>query len=237
MARQAGAAGERVQQPGAAAGLPVSERTRLRRGAHKEVGDRSVLHAILDAGLVAHVAVVEDGQPFVLPVAYARDGERLLVHGSTGSRLFRRLAAGEPTCLTVTLLDGYVLARSAFETSMHYRSAMVFGRCEPLTGEQEKLAALELFTEHVLPGRWQQVRAPSRKELAATLVLALPLTEASAKVSASPPTDPDGDLDLPVWAGVVPVHTVTGTPVPAPDLRFDLPPPELGTRGRPATGS
>jgi nitroimidazol reductase NimA-like FMN-containing flavoprotein (pyridoxamine 5'-phosphate oxidase superfamily) len=152
---------------------------------------------VLDAGLVAQVAVVDDdGQPYVVPVAYARDGERVLFHGSTGSRLFRSLAAGARTCLTVTLLDGLVLARSSFESSMNYRSAMV------LDGE-EKERALRVISDHLLPDRWDDIRPPSRKELAATLVLALPLDEASGKISAGPPEDAEEDLDRPVWAGVV----------------------------------
>lgn len=203
----------------------ASARTRVRRLPDKEVTDRSVLHAVLDAGLVAHLAVVDDdGQPYVVPVAYARDGDRVLVHGSTGSRLFRGLAAGAPTCLTVTLLDGLVVARSAFESSMHYRSVMVLGRCTVLRGTA-KSAALQVLTEHLLPGRWAEVRPPSRKELAATTVLALPLDECSVKVSAGPPDDPPEDVALPVWAGTVPIRESFGAPVPAPDLAPGLPVP------------
>lgn len=188
-------------------------RTRVRRIPEKAVADRAVLHQVLDAGLVAHVAVVEDGQPFVVPVAYARDGERVLFHGSTGSRLFRALADGAPTCLTVTLLDGLVLARSAFESSMHYRGAMVLGTCTVLEDE-EKDDALRIISDHLLPGRWDDIRPPSRKELAATLVLALPLDEASVKISASPPDDDPQDVDRPVWGGVVPIVESFGEPVP-----------------------
>jgi nitroimidazol reductase NimA-like FMN-containing flavoprotein (pyridoxamine 5'-phosphate oxidase superfamily) len=197
----------------------------VRRLPDKAVTDRSVLHAVLDAGLVAHLAVVDDdGQPYVVPVAYARDGDRVLVHGSTGSRLFRRLSAGAPTCLTVTLLDGLVVARSAFESSMHYRSVMVLGRCTVLRGAA-KSAAVRVLTEHLLPGRWAEVRPPTRKELAATTVLALPLDECSVKVSAGPPDDPPEDAALPVWAGTVPIVASFGTPVPAPDLAPGLPVP------------
>ena len=207
-----------------------TERTRVRRLPEKEVRDAAVLHAVLDAGLVAHVALVdEDGQPYVVPVAYARDGERVLFHGSTGSRLFRALAAGQPTCLTVTLLDGLVLARSTFESSMHYRGAMVLGVCEELTGA-DKDHALQVITEHLLPGRWAEARHPNRKELAATLVLALPLTEASVKVAAGPPTDEPDDLDRPVWAGVVPLRESFGTPVDAPDLVGPHPVPDYDRR-------
>jgi len=203
-----------------------TDRTRSRRLADHAVTERAALHAVLDAALVAHVAITgQDGQPFVLPVAYARDGERLLIHGSTGSRLFRGLAAGAPTCLTVTLLDGLVLARSAFESSMHYRSAMVLGSCT-VVPDADKVAALDLLTDHLLPGRRPQLRPHSAKELAATLVLALPLDEASVKISHDAPNDDAADLDTPIWAGVVPITEHFGEPVPAPDLRFDLEAPD-----------
>ena len=142
----------------------------------------------------------------------------MLFHGSTASRLFRGLADGAPTCLTVTLLDGLVAARSVFESSMHYRSAMVLGTAAVLTGD-DKLRALQQVSEHLMPGRWADARQPNRKELAATLVLSLPLDEWSVKVSDSPPDDAAEDLDLPVWAGVLPLREVAGEPVPAPDLR------------------
>jgi nitroimidazol reductase NimA-like FMN-containing flavoprotein (pyridoxamine 5'-phosphate oxidase superfamily) len=173
----------------------------------------------------------DSGQPYVIPVAYGRDGHRVLLHGSSGSRLFRTLATGAPTCLTVTLLDGIVLARSAFEMSMHYRSVVVLGRCVALDGA-DKLAALERVSEHIWPGRWAEVRPPNRKELAATTVLALSLDEASAKVSDGPPDDLAEDLDRPVWAGVAPLVMQYGPLVPAPDLRHDVPPPSP----RPRTG-
>lgn len=200
-------------------------RTRVRRLATKAVRDADVMYAILDAGIVAHVAVTgPEGQPFVVPVAYARDGHRVLFHGSTASRLFRGLADGSATCLTVTLLDGLVVARSTFESSMNYRSVMVLGSCSVLQGP-EKLAALERITEHLLPGRWAQARQPSTKEVAATTVLALPLMETSVKVSSGPPDDQEGDLRLPVWAGTVPIMETFGLPVTAPDMEHDLPVP------------
>jgi nitroimidazol reductase NimA-like FMN-containing flavoprotein (pyridoxamine 5'-phosphate oxidase superfamily) len=177
-----------------------------------------VLHAILDAGLLAHVGVVDSsGQPYVLPVGYARDGERVLFHGSTASRLFLALAQGAPTCFTVTLLDGLVVARSLFESSMHYRGVMVLGRCEKLL-EQDKQQALDIISDHLMPGRRLDARGPSKKELAATNVLALSLEEASVKVSASPPDDAEEDLDLPIWAGVIPLSESFGEPLDAPDL-------------------
>ena len=206
-------------------GVGGTERTTLRRIPEKAVTDRAVLHAVLDAGFVAHIAVFgPDGQPFIVPVAYARDGERVLFHGSTGSRLFRGLQHGAPTCLSVTLLDGMVLARSTFESSMHYRSVMVLGSAVALRGA-DKLSALERITEHLLPGRWAEARHPNKKELAATLVLALPLDETSVKISAGPPDDVPEDVHLPIWAGTVPLTEKFGRAVAAPDLEFDLPVP------------
>jgi uncharacterized protein len=192
----------------------VSARTRLRRLPEKAVADPAVRDAILDAGRVAHVGIAG---PYVLPMGYARDGDRVLVHGSTGSRLVRSLAAGTPACLTVTLLDGLVLARSAFESSMNYRCVMAFGTFSTLDGE-EKLAGLRTLSDHLLPGRWPRLRPPRPKELAATVVLALPLTEWSVKVSDGPPEDPPEDLDWPVWAGVIPIAETLGTPIPAPPV-------------------
>ena len=203
--------------------LGSTPRTRIRRLPEKAATDRTALHDVLDAGLVAHVAVTDSSgpsgaaQPYILPVAYARDGERVLFHGSTGSRLFRSLAAGAPTCFTVTLLDALVVARSAFESSMNYRGAMVLGTPR-MVPEGRKEAALELITEHLMPGRWQELRAPKRKELAATVVLELALTEASVKISAGDPDDDPDDLDSPVWAGVVPLHEVYCDPTPAANL-------------------
>jgi nitroimidazol reductase NimA-like FMN-containing flavoprotein (pyridoxamine 5'-phosphate oxidase superfamily) len=202
-----------------------TQRTRIRRLPEKAVDDPAVLHAILDAARVAHVGFAdEDGRPVVIPTGAARDGDRLLLHGSTGSRLFRRLAAGAEVCVTLTMLDGMVLARSAFESSMHYRSAMVFGVATEVR-DDDKAAALRAMSEAWLPGRWDTLRAPTEKELAATMVLALPLDEWSVKVSDGPPEDPESDLDAPVWAGVLPLVTTYGDPVPAPDLRGDPAPP------------
>jgi nitroimidazol reductase NimA-like FMN-containing flavoprotein (pyridoxamine 5'-phosphate oxidase superfamily) len=199
-------------------------RTTLRRIPEKAVTDRATLNAVLDAGLVAHVGMVDGEQPFVVPVAYARDGDRVLIHGSTASRLFRSLAAGAPACLSVTLLDALVVARSAFESSMHYRSVMALGRFTELTGE-EHFTGLRLITEHLLPGRWDEVRAPLPKELKATMVLAMALDEASVKISDGPPDDPDDDVAGDAWAGVLPLTTSFGSPVEAPDLRDGIPIP------------
>ncbi|MFL6159952.1 MAG: pyridoxamine 5'-phosphate oxidase family protein [Marmoricola sp.] len=201
----------------------MSERTRIRRLPEKAGSTRADLDAVLDAARVAHVAFVHDGSPVNIPTACARDQDRLLLHGSTGSRMMRELAAGVPVCVTVTLLDGMVLARSAFESSMHYRSAVVFGSASPVA---DKVEALRVMSEAWMPGRWETLRPPTAKELAATSVLELALGEWSVKVSAGDPEDPPEDLDEPVWAGVLPIVTTYGEPRPAPDLRGDPPFPE-----------
>ena len=198
-----------------------TDRTSVRRFPEKSVTDTAVLYAILDAGLVAHVAVSDGaGQSYVLPVGYARRGHEVIFHGSTGSRLFRCLAEGQSTCLTVTLLDGLVLARSAFESSMNYRSVMVLGVARRLESDDE-VDALRAVSEQLLPGRWSDARKPTKKELAATLTLALSLDECSVKVSTGAPTDDPTDLTDPVysqiWAGQVPIREVFGEPI-ADDL-------------------
>jgi nitroimidazol reductase NimA-like FMN-containing flavoprotein (pyridoxamine 5'-phosphate oxidase superfamily) len=197
-------------------------RTRIRRIPEKTVNDRAALHAVLDAGLVGHLGILDGDQPYVVPVGYARDGDQVLFHGSTGSRLFRLLAEGAATCFTVTLLDGLVLARSAFESSMNYRGVMALGRCTVLEGA-EKDHALRLISDHLLPDRWDDIRPPSRKELAATTVLALQLDEVSVKISTGGPDDADEDLDRPSWAGHVPMAEIFGEPVPAEDNVMALP--------------
>lgn len=199
-----------------------TDRTRVRRIPDRSVQDRQALHRVLDAGLVAHVAVVDDGQPIVIPVAYARRGDTVVFHGSTGSRLMRRLDEGQPTCLTVTLLDGLVLARSAFESSMNYRSVVVLGTANRLRGDDE-LDALRIISDHLLPGRWADIRPPSTKERAATMVLELALDECSVKIRTGGPEDLPEDLADPalaaVWAGWVPVTESFGEPVPSEDCR------------------
>ncbi|MFM8897054.1 MAG: pyridoxamine 5'-phosphate oxidase family protein [Actinomycetales bacterium] len=196
----------------------TTERTRIHRIPDRTVHERAALHAVLDAGLVAHVAVRdEQDQPYVLPVGYARRGHQVVFHGSTASRLFRGMAAGQTTCLTVTLLDGLVLARSAFESSMNYRSVMVLGVAERLVGDDE-LDALQVISDHLLPGRWAEIRQPIPKERAATLTLALSLDECSVKIRSGGPEDLDEDIADPVfgriWAGHVPITEVFGAPVP-----------------------
>lgn len=206
-------------------------RTTVRRLPEKQVRDRTALDALLDAGLVAHVAVVDPGapgadgararpQPFVLPMAFVRDRDRLLLHGSTASRTFRLLATGAPTCVTVTVVDGVVVARSQFESSYRYRSAMVLGAFEALHGS-EKERALATLAARLLPGL-EGARPPSAQELAATAVLALPLDEWSLKVADGHPDDVPTDVDRPVWAGVVPLRHGWGEPIDAPDLAAGL---------------
>ena len=203
-------------------------RTRVKRIPEKAVTEREVAYAILDAGLMAHVAVVTDNQPYVVPVGYARRGDEVIFHGSSASRLFRTLAEGAPTCLTVTLLDGLVLARSLFESSMHYRCVMALGTCRRLQGDEEVEALLDL-SESLMPGLTADARHPAPQELKATITLALPLDEISVKVGDGPPEDVDEDLVDPVysriWAGSVPITESFGTPV-ADDLAADVPLPD-----------
>ncbi|HET9291896.1 MAG TPA: pyridoxamine 5'-phosphate oxidase family protein [Actinomycetes bacterium] len=194
-----------------------TERTWMRRLPERAAYDRDTVHAILDEGFVCHVGFVVDGQPYVIPTGYARVGGTLYLHGSTGSRL--GLRPGMDVCVTVTLLDGLVLARSAFHHSMNYRSVMALGRTRPVTDPDEKETALRALVEHIVPGRSDEVRGGDRRELAATAVLALPLDEVSAKVRTGPPKDDDPDYDLPIWAGVLPLRQVPAAPVP--DDRVD----------------
>jgi hypothetical protein len=195
-----------------------TRRTTVRRNAKRGIYDREVVHAILDAGLIAHVGFVHDGQPYVIPMSYARDGERLLLHGAGGSRLMRILASGAPACVTVTLLDGIVLARSVFHHSMNYRSVVALGSATKLEAA-EKSAALEALVEGLVPGRSREARAPDKSELAATMILAFPLDEVSAKARSGPPADDPADVDLPIWAGTIPVALRAGPAEPAPDNR------------------
>ncbi|WP_073486093.1 pyridoxamine 5'-phosphate oxidase family protein [Streptoalloteichus hindustanus] len=177
--------------------------------------DRSALHDVLDAGLVCHLGVVVDGSPLVLPTGYGRDGDTLYLHGSTGARSLRAAADGVDVCVNVTVLDGVVYARSVFHHSMNYRSAVVHGRATLVTDDDEKLHGLRVLTEHLAPGSWGHARLPNRKELAATAVLALDLTEAAVKVRTGGPVDDEEDIGtVPAWAGVLPVRQVFGEPEP-----------------------
>jgi uncharacterized protein len=198
--------------------LEPTPRTTLRRLPARGHFDRATVNAILDEALVCHVGFVSEGQPFVIPTIHARAGDEVFVHGSAASRMLKTLQGGVPVCLTATLLDGLVLARSAFHHSMNYRSVVVLGDARPVTDEREKWDALHAIVEHVAPGRWSEVREPSAKELAATLVLRLPIEEASAKVRTGPPLDDEEDYALECWAGVLPLRLTPGTPVPDPRM-------------------
>ena len=220
---------------GNGAGAPPSARAAVRRLPERGRYDRAQAHAILDEGLVAHVGVATDGGPVVIPMLYGRDGDRLLLHGSPASRLLRAGKGGTEMCVAVTLVDGLVLARSAFHHSMNYRSVVVFGRATPVADLAERRSALDRLVEHIVPGRTAEAREPSERELRGTLVLSLPLDECSIKVRTGGPVDEDDDMKLPVWAGVVPLATVAGAPVAAGDLRGDLPVPASAARyARPA---
>jgi uncharacterized protein len=195
-----------------------TDRTRVRRTPQRGAYERDTIDAILDETLISHVGFVHDAHPVVIPTLHARLGDRLYLHGSAASRMLRTLLRGIPVCVTATLVDGLVLARSAFHHSVNYRSVVVFGEATAVEPEEERLKALELFTEKLVPGRWGEVRPPTRQELKGTKVLSLPLDEASAKVRSGPPIDDDEDYDLPVWAGVLPLGTEVAEPQPDPRL-------------------
>ena len=193
-------------------------RTFVRRHPERGAYDRETVDAILDEALICHVGFVHEGQPFVIPTIHARAGDVLYLHGSPASRMLRAVGDGIDVCVTVTLLDGLVLARSVYNHSMNYRSAVLLGRARVIEDRAEKLAALEAIVEHLVPGRGADARGPSEKELAGTKVLALPIVEASAKVRSGPPKDFDDDLALPVWAGVIPLALLPGEAERAPEL-------------------
>jgi uncharacterized protein len=212
--------------------LSQTERTRVRRHAERARTDRADLYAVLGAGMICHLAVQVDGSPMVLPTAYGRIGDTLYVHGSSANRAIRA-ADGHAICVCVTHIDGLVCARAAFTHSINYRSAVIFGTARLVTDESERIAGLRAVTEQIIPGRWQTLRKPTRKELAATSVLALPLTEASVKVRTGPPKDDASDLGSDLWAGVVPVMGVFGEPRPDPALRPGIAvPPDISALGR-----
>jgi uncharacterized protein len=188
-------------------------RTKVKRLAKRAVYDKDQVHAILDEGRLCHVGFVRDGQPFVIPTLYARSGDSLYFHGSGASRMLKSLAEGIEVCLTVTLVDAYVLARSAFHHSMNYRSVVVLGRARLVSDRAEMLEALRVITDHIVPGRWDEVRGPNELEMKQTAVLCLPLEEVSAKIRTGPPVDDDEDYALPIWAGIVPVRTTPGAPL------------------------
>lgn len=203
---------------------PIAEtaRTALKRLPKRGIFDREEIKKILDEGFICHVGFNVDGQPFVIPTGYARIGDSLIIHGSQASRMLRTLEQGIEVCITVTLLDGLVLARSAFHHSMNYRSVVVFGRATKIEERAEKLAALRALSEHMIPGRWDDVRGPNQSEFRQTTVLSLPITEASAKVRTGPPLDDEADYGLPVWAGEIPLKIEAGSPVSDPRLPKDI---------------
>lgn len=203
-----------------------TERTQVKRLPKRGNYDRETVYAILDAGFVCHVGFSVDGQPYVIPTNYGRSGDTLYLHGSAASRMLRTLSDGVPVSVTVTLVDGLVLARSAFHHSVNYRSVVILGTARLVENPAEKMEALRIFTEHVMKGRWDDVRQPNEQEMKATSVLALPIEEASAKIRMGGPVDDEEDYALPVWAGVLPLETVAKEPIADPQRKNDLAVPE-----------
>jgi nitroimidazol reductase NimA-like FMN-containing flavoprotein (pyridoxamine 5'-phosphate oxidase superfamily) len=204
---------------------PPSDRATVKRRPQRAAYDRATINQILDEGLICHVGLTLDGQTFVLPMIHVRVGDKVYLHGSPASRTLQALSRGVEACLTVTLLDGLVLARSAVHHSMNYRSVVLFGRGSAVEETAEKDAALHALTEHLIPGRWADVRRPSERELRATLVVSVPIQEASAKVRIGPPLDEEADYELPVWAGVVPLRMAPGSPIGDARLNPGVQPP------------
>jgi nitroimidazol reductase NimA-like FMN-containing flavoprotein (pyridoxamine 5'-phosphate oxidase superfamily) len=199
------------------------------REPHRGVYDRDTAYQILDEGFICHIGFEVDGQPFVIPTAYGRRNDKLYVHGSAASRMLRAMKGGIPVCVTVTLLDGLVLARSVFNHSMNYRSVVVLGKGELVDEPEEKLAALKAISEHILPGRWDDSRQPNEKELKQTSVLRIPIAEFSAKIRTGPPIDDEEDLTFPTWAGVIPLEMKSGEPVGDEHLQQDRTAPAYAT--------
>jgi nitroimidazol reductase NimA-like FMN-containing flavoprotein (pyridoxamine 5'-phosphate oxidase superfamily) len=205
-------------------------RTRVVRESDRGVYDRDTVNRILDEGFLCHVGFVADGQPFVIPTSYGRDGDVLYIHGSAASRMLRNLDKGIPVCVTVTLLDGLVLARSIFNHSMNYRSVVVLGTAMAVLDAKEKLEALQSLSEHILPGRWAESRQPNERELKQTLVVRLPIEEFSAKIRQGPPIDDEEDYAFPTWAGVIPLQMVPGAPENDPRLDPKTPVPAYASK-------
>ena len=196
----------------------IGERNKVRRLREKAAYDEATVHAVLDAGLVAHVGFAQKGQPFVLPMIYGRAGKTLYLHGARKARIIKVFGSGAPVCLNVTLLDGIVAARSAFNSSMNYRSATIFGSARMVEGENEELRCLKVISDHSFPGRWEELREPLDSELKQTGIVAVEIESASAKISEGPPDDEDFDYETPVWAGVVPIINQLGKPEDDPRL-------------------
>ena len=211
---------ETTERPG-----PPTERTRVRRLPERGAYDRETIDAILDEALICHLAWVADGEPRVIPTIHARSGDTLYVHGSNASRTLRGIKGGASVAAEVTLLDGLVLARSAFHHSMNYRSVVVYGHAREVTDPDEKFAAQRALVDHVAHGRAEDARLPNQRELDQTTILAIPIQEASAKIRTGPPKDDAEDMDLPIWAGVLPLRTIPGEPEPDPELRGGVEPP------------
>jgi nitroimidazol reductase NimA-like FMN-containing flavoprotein (pyridoxamine 5'-phosphate oxidase superfamily) len=205
--------------------LAPTTRTRVVREADRGVYDREAIYRILDEGFICHVGFVVDGQPFVIPTSYGRSGDNLYIHGSAASRMLRNLDKGVPVCITITLLDGLVLARSIFNHSMNYRSVVVLGTATVVEDPAEKIEALHLLSEHILPGRWAESRSPNERELKATFALRVPITEFSAKVRQGPPIDDEDDYAFQTWAGVIPLDTVARRPIPDARCNPEIPVP------------
>jgi nitroimidazol reductase NimA-like FMN-containing flavoprotein (pyridoxamine 5'-phosphate oxidase superfamily) len=221
---------------------PPSDRTTVKRKPQRGTYDRATIDKILDEGLICHVGFTVDGQTFVLPMIHVRVGDKVYLHGSPASRTLQALTQGAEACLTVTLIDGLVLARSALHHSMNYRSVVLFGRASAVEDPVEKGAALHALTEHLIPGRWADVRVPTERELRQTHVVWLPIEEASAKVRIGPPIDDEADYELPVWAGVVPLRLAAGEPISDARLQPGLHPPAYavdyqGPKGAPTRSS
>lgn len=205
-------------------------RNRVRRLPARGHYDQETIYAIVDEALYCHVGFVQDGQPFVIPTIHARMGDEIVLHGAKASRLLHHVQAGHQVCVAITLLDGLVLARSVFHHSMNYRSVVLYGRGRTIDSEREKLRALEVLTEHLVPGRWAEARQPNPRELQATAVVAIPIESASAKMRSGPPGDDEADYALPIWAGTLPFHLHCADPEADPQLAAGIPVPEYLAR-------
>ena len=206
--------------------FPITSQNRINRLPKRGLYERETIYQILDEALICHVGFVEDKQPHVIPINFARVGDTILLHGAKASRLLKHIEAGHPICVEVTLVDGLVLARAVFHHSVNYRSVVLFGRGRIVAEDREKLAALEAITEHILPGRWREARLPNRKEMNATSVVSIKIDQASAKVRSGPPADDEADYALPIWAGVLPLQEISLLPVRDERMTQDIAVPE-----------
>lgn len=210
--------------------LRQTDRTKLKRLPKRGHFDRDTVYGILDEGFICHIGFAPEGQPFVIPTGYARVDDKLYIHGSQASRMLRTLSGGLDACVTVTIIDGLVLARSAFHHSMNYRSVVIFGRADLVEDREEKIEALLALSEHIIRGRWDEVREPTEEELKMTTVLSLPLVEASAKIRTGPPLDDEEDYAMKVWAGVIPLRLEAGEPIKDPRLPEGIEVPEYARK-------